>query len=120
MGLSPSHAYLLHFILDQPGETPKNLAGKMDLKLSTVTRFVDALSVKGLVERRKENQDKRECSIYPTKAGKKLKVELERTSNILRKKIRKILGDNSVSEAVFLLKKFSCKIKIEKEEESNA
>ncbi len=120
IGLSPSHAYLLQFILDQPGETLKNLAEKMDLKLSTVTRFVDALSAKGLVERRKENKDKRECSVYPTREGKKLKADLDRTSNMLRKKIRKILGNNSVSDAVSLLKKFSRKIKIEKEGENNA
>ncbi|MCK4865801.1 MAG: MarR family transcriptional regulator [Gammaproteobacteria bacterium] len=120
IGLSPSHAYLLQFILDQPGNTPKNLAEKMDLKLSTVTRFVDALSAKGLVKRRKENKDKRECSIYPTKEGKKLKADLNRTSNMLHKKIRKILGDNGVSDALSLFKEFSSRIKIEKEGENNA
>lgn len=113
IGLSPSHAYLLQFILDQPGETLKNLAEKMDLKLSTVTRFVDALSAKGLAERRKENKDKRECSVYPTKEGKKLKSELAQITKTLRKKIRKILGDNGVSDAVSLLKKFSRKMKVE-------
>ncbi len=120
VGLSPSHAYLLQFILDQPGGTPKSLAEKMDLKLSTVTRFVDALSAKRLVERRKENKDKRECSIYPTKAGKQLKGDLEKISNTLHKKIREILGGNGVSDAVSLLKKFSRGIKIEKERGSDA
>lgn len=115
LGLSPSHAYFLQFILDQPGETLKSLAGKMDLKLSTVTRFVDALSAKGLIERRKENKDKRECSVYPTKEGKKLKSELERISSMLHKKIRKILGAKEVSDAVFLFEQFSRKIKIENE-----
>ncbi len=113
MGLSPSHAYLLQFILDRPGETPKNLAAKMDLSLSTVTRFVDVLSAKGLVERKKENKDKRECNIYPTSKGKKLKADLERTSDMLHKKIRRILGNNGVSDAVASLKKFSLKMKIE-------
>ncbi|NOZ53925.1 MAG: winged helix-turn-helix transcriptional regulator [Gammaproteobacteria bacterium] len=120
IGLSPSHAYLLQFILNQPGETLQNLAEKMDLKLSTVTRFVDVLSAKGLVERRKENKDKRECSVYPTIEGKELKTDLDRTSKILRKEIRKILGDKSVSDTVSLLKKFSIQIKIEKERGNNA
>ena len=115
IGLSPSHAYLLQIILDQPGTTPKKLAEKMDLKLSTVTRFVDSLSVKGLAERRKESSDKRECSVYPTKLAINLKGDLECISKILHKKIRGILGDINVSEAISLLIKFSADLNNEKE-----
>lgn len=110
-GLSPSHAYLLQFILHKPGETPKNLADKMDLKLSTVSRFLDALSAKGLVERRKDSSDKRECCIYPTTAGEKLKTRLTHISNRLHKKIRQLLGDKSVNDSVSLLKEFSLMLK---------
>ena len=113
-GLSPSHAYLLQFILDQPGATPKKLAEKMDLKLSTVSRFVDSLTAKGLVERKKENRDKRECSVYPTKPGINLKDELESISNNLHRKIRKILGETNVTEAVSLLGKLSADLNNEK------
>jgi len=115
IGLSPSHAYLLQFIIEQPGVTPKKLAEKMDLKLSTVTRFVDSLSVKGLVDRKKENRDKRECSVYPTKRAINLKGELERISKTLHKKIRKILGGTNVSDAISKIKKFSTEINNEKE-----
>ncbi len=114
-GLSPSHAYLLQFILEQPGATPKKLAEKMDLKLSTVSRFVDSLAAKGLVERKKENRDKRECSVYPTKPGINLKDELESISNNLHRKIRKILGETNVTEAVSLLGKLSADLNNEKE-----
>ncbi len=113
-GLSPSHAYLLQFILDQPGATPKKLAEKMDLKLSTVSRFVDSLTAKGLVERKKENRDKRECSVYPTKPGINLKDELESISNNLHRKIREILGETNVTEAVSLLGKLSADLNNEK------
>ncbi len=113
-GLSPSHAYLLQFILEQPGATPKKLAEKMDLKLSTVSRFVDSLTAKGLVERKKENRDKRECSVYPTKPGINLKDELESISNNLHRKIRKILGETNVTEAVSLLGKLSADLNNEK------
>ena len=113
-GLSPSHAYLLQFILEQPGATPKKLAEKMDLKLSTVSRFVDSLAAKGLVERKKENRDKRECSVYPTKPGINLKDELESISNNLHRKIREILGETNVTEAVSLLGKLSADLNNEK------
>ena len=115
IGLSPSHAYLLLFIMEQPGATPKMLAEKMDLKLSTVTRFIDSLSLKGLVERKKENKDKRECSVYPTNVAIELKGELEQITNTLHKKIRKILGGANVSEAVSLLKNFTTDLDNEKQ-----
>ncbi len=110
LGLSPSHAYAIQFILEQPGITPKNLAEKMGLNLSTVTRFVDSLMSKKLVERRKENKDKRECSIYPTSSGKKLHADLQLISKTLHKKIRELLGAEDVNSAIALIKDFSNKI----------
>lgn len=115
IGLSPSHAYMLLFILEQPGDTPKNLAEKMDLKISTVTRFIDSLTVKGLVERRKENKDKRECSVYPTTSGENLKIELKLITKKLHQKIRRILGDSNVSKTIEVLKIFNTKISNENE-----
>lgn len=110
LGLSPSHAYAIQFILEQPGITPKKLAEKMRLNLSTVTRFVDSLTSKKLVERRKENKDKRECSIYPTNTGKKLQADLQLISKTLHKKIRELLGAEDVNNAITLIKDFSNKI----------
>lgn len=115
VGLSPSHAYMLLLILEQPGETPKKLSEKMELKISTVTRFIDSLTIKGLVERRKENKDKRECSVYPTKSGENLKVELKLISKKLYKKVRRILGNINVSDTIEVLKKFNAEINNENE-----
>jgi len=115
LNLSPSQAYLLQFILDKPGETPKVLAEKMGLKLSTITRLVDGLSTKGLVERKKENKDKRECNIYPTKSGKNLERALNKTSKVMHKKIRKLLGEKDVESIVELIIGFNNKIETERE-----
>lgn len=115
VGLSPSHAYMLQFILEQPGETPKKLAERMNLKISTVTRFIDSLTAKGLVERRKENRDKRECNVYPTKSGESFKIELKKISKKLHKKVRRILGDINVSDTIEMLKKFNAEINNENE-----
>jgi len=115
VGLSPSHAYMLQLILEQPGETPKKLAERMNLKISTVTRFIDSLTAKGLVERRKENRDKRECNVYPTKSGESFKIELKKISKKLHKKVRRILGDINVSDTIEMLKKFNAEINNENE-----
>jgi len=101
-------------ILENPGDTPKKLSEKMDLKLSTVSRLIDGLFVKGLIIRKKINKDKRECSVYPTELGVSLKNDLVKITKKLHKKIRKILGNTDVSDAVLLLKKFSKGIKTEK------
>ena len=114
ISLSPSHAYLMMLILENPGDTPKKLSEKMDLKLSTVSRLIDGLFVKGLIIRKKINKDKRECSVYPTELGVSLKNDLVKITKKLHKKIRKILGNTDVSDAVLLLKKFSKGIKTEK------
>jgi len=114
INLSPSHAYLMMLILENPGDTPKKLSEKMDLKLSTVSRLIDGLFVKGFIIRKKINKDKRECSVYPTELGVSLKNDLVKITKKLHKKIRKILGNTDVSDAVLLLKKFSKNIKTEK------
>jgi len=89
IGLSPSHAYLMMLVLEKPGDTPKKLSEKMDLKLSTISRLIDGLSVKGFLLRKKANLDKRECCVYPTERGVSLKNDIEEITNTLHKKIRK-------------------------------
>lgn len=101
-------------ILENPGDTPKKLSEKMDLKLSTVSRLIDGLFVKGLIVRKKTNKDKRECSVYPTELGVSLKNDLVKITKRLHKKIRELFGNTDVSNAVLLLKKFSERIKDEK------
>lgn len=51
VGLSPSHGYLLSAIAAVPGRSQKELCQTMALEASTITRFVDALCMKGLVSR---------------------------------------------------------------------
>ncbi len=114
VNLSPSHAYLMMLVLEKPGDTPKKLSEKMDLKLSTISRLVDGLFVKGLIIRKKINKDKRECCVYPTQPGINMQNKLNKITTELHSKIRKILGNTDVSDAIVLLKKFSEEIKTEK------
>lgn len=52
LGLSPSHGYLLFAIAENPKASQKDLGELMELDASTITRFVDALAAKGLVEKK--------------------------------------------------------------------
>lgn len=51
LGLSPSHGYLLFAIAETPDTTQKALSKVMELDASTITRFVDTLVHKGLIEK---------------------------------------------------------------------
>ena len=51
-GLSPSHAYVLRVVLDQPGISMKLLSEELELAPSTVTRFVDSLVTKKTIKTR--------------------------------------------------------------------
>lgn len=106
-GLSPSLAYSLQYILANPGITPNELSIRMDLEFSTVTRFIDSLVVKGLVNRRKESKDKREINIYATDNGKSLELVFDSISSNLHKNIRETLGTDQVADAISMIKHMS-------------
>ena len=65
-GLSPSHAFVLMTAASSPGIGPGDLAGRLSLAPSTVTRFVDALVAKGLLTRTAEG---RAARLAATPAG---------------------------------------------------
>jgi len=73
-GLTPSHAYLMLTLLDEPGLSQNELSQKMNLKASTMTRFIDKLMLKRLVERIQEG---RSVFIFPTEKGKELRILIE-------------------------------------------
>lgn len=65
-GLSPSHAFVLMLAAEEPGIGPGELAQRLALAPSTVTRFVDALVAKGLLTRTTEG---RAARLAATPAG---------------------------------------------------
>ncbi len=65
-GLTSSYALLLMSVNEKPGIQPKEISGEMQLTPSTVTRLIEKLEMKGLVERRNSGR----CTlVYPTQKG---------------------------------------------------
>jgi len=91
-GLSPAHGYLLRVVLSNPGITQKDIADELSLDPSTVTRFIDALSARKMIQRRPSKNNARESTVFPTAQGKALQKELEQTGQDLYKSVRKTLG----------------------------
>lgn len=56
IGLSSSHALLLHLVNENPEIQPSRLAEILHLKPSTITRLVQKLERRGLVEKQSEGR----------------------------------------------------------------
>jgi DNA-binding MarR family transcriptional regulator len=73
-GLTPAYGYLIRLVIGSPGITQKELSEKLSITPSTLTRFVDKLETKQLVERKVHGKT---VMVYPTEKG----VELGPTQN---------------------------------------
>ena len=68
-GLAPSYAFLLMTVNDEPGIQPKEISEHMQLTPSTVTRLIEKMEHKGLLERKSLGKFTR---VYPTEKSKAL------------------------------------------------
>ncbi len=91
-GLSPSHAFLLLLVLENPGIGPSDLAGRLNLAPSTVTRLADSLIRRGLIE--KSSQGKA-VSIRPTPLGESQAQAIAAAWKALHKAYCERLGEKA-------------------------
>lgn len=88
-GLSPSHAFVLMTAAANPGIGPGELAGRLALAPSTVTRFADALVAKGLLSRTAAGRSSR---LAATPAGLARLKGIENSWKRLHKSYLGVLG----------------------------
>lgn len=89
-GLSPSHAFLVMLVNESPGITQKELAGHLHLAPSTVTRFVDTLVHRGILERQTDGKAAR---VYPTEQAGVLADSIAAAWKTLFHRYSEILGE---------------------------
>lgn len=80
VGLSPSHGYLLRAIAESPEASQKDLGELMELDASTITRFMDALEAKGLIEKTSRGKG---ASFGVTREGRKVNRAVTKTMDEL-------------------------------------
>jgi DNA-binding MarR family transcriptional regulator len=80
-GITVSGCYLLQILHDSGPLSMQELASKLFLKISTVTRLVDGLSKKKWVRRRRDTADKRVVRVELTDAG--LRIHQKVTEDLL-------------------------------------
>jgi len=97
VGLSPSHAYLLMLVVDDPGIQPGKLCEQLQLSPSTITRLLEKLEKQKLLVRTFEG---RLANVYPTPKGKLLKPELDKALKNFYSAYSTILGKEESSSLV--------------------
>lgn len=104
VGLSPSHAYLLMTVIQEPGVQPGTLAGELQLKPSTITRLIEKLEDKKLVVRITEGKT---TAVYATTKGKELVPQLNNCLTNFSEGYFKVLGEEEGRKLVESMNKLS-------------
>jgi DNA-binding MarR family transcriptional regulator len=104
--LSPSHAYLLIAVLEEPGIQPTALAEHLQLQPSTITRLIEKLEEKKLVIRTTEGKI---TNVYPTPKAKDLQPKMMACMEEFATRYAQILGKEESSKLVQTMARFADK-----------
>ncbi|WP_051178186.1 MarR family winged helix-turn-helix transcriptional regulator [Nocardia concava] len=70
MDLTPAQAGLLRLLIAQPGRSQRELADELGMPPSRFVQFADQLEGRGLIERKRNPEDRRQHALYLTGAGR--------------------------------------------------
>lgn len=88
-GMTPMYGYLIRLVNGNPGISQKELSEKLYITASTITRFIDKLEGRQLVERKVQGKT---VLVYPTDKGKELEGTIRQASRNLHARYTEILG----------------------------
>jgi len=107
VNLSPSIAYLLMLVIEEPGCQPTYIGHHLHLKPSTVTRFVEKLEERKLIVRTTEGKL---TNIYPTPKGKEMYPELKKCLQDFMSRYDKLIEKNEATKLLDTMRKVADKI----------
>jgi len=97
VNLSPSHAYLLMMVIENPGMQPGSIGEQLQLTPSTITRLIQKLEESKLVVRISEGKA---TNVYPTPKGKELMPKLKVCRDDFHSRYVAILGNDESAKLV--------------------
>lgn len=104
IGLSPTYAFLMMVVKENPGISPTDISKELNVTPSTTTRFIDKLVMKGLVERKSTGKF---SSIYLTEKGEEIQGDINRAWESLYHRYSKILGYEEAQEMTKRINNFA-------------
>ncbi|MCG7856043.1 MarR family winged helix-turn-helix transcriptional regulator [Flavihumibacter sp.] len=105
--LSPSHAYLLLMVLEDPGMQPGALADELQLSPSTITRLIEKLEEKKLVIRTTEGKL---TNVYPTPRGKELLPQMKQCLAEFNERFGSVLGKEESTKLIHNINRITDKL----------
>jgi DNA-binding MarR family transcriptional regulator len=106
-GISPSHAYLLMIVLEDPGVQPGALSMELHLTPSTITRLIEKLEEKKLVVR---NPVGKTTAVYPTAKSKEMRPLLQECVDDFYKSCIALVGKDECARFLNSMNKISDKL----------
>lgn len=94
-GLSSSYAFLLMTVNDKPGIQPKEISEQMQLTPSTITRLIEKMEQKKLLERKSTG---RITEVYPTEKSKEMDKKIKEAWINLYHRYSEIIGEAEAKE----------------------
>lgn len=91
-GLSPSYAYIVSIVNQRNGLNQKEIGELLFLKPSTITRFLEKLEYRGLVE--KKISGKRTL-VYSTEKGQAIQEDIDVAWNNLHDRYSDLIGEEA-------------------------
>jgi len=107
--LSPSHAYLLMLVAEEPGIQPTSLSEHLQLQPSTITRLLEKLESKKLLVRTYEGKL---TNVYSTPKGKDLLPKLKECLNEFYSRYSEILGKEESARLVQNMGRIADKLEV--------
>lgn len=98
---SSSYAFLLMTVNENPGIHPKEISDHMQLSASTITRLIEKMELKGLLERKHSG---RITEVYPTEKSKILDQKIKDAWSKLHDRFTDNLGEKdseSLRKSIF-------------------
>lgn len=105
LGLTPPHVGLLRSIAVAPGRSQQLLADEFGMLASRMVMYVDDLEQRGLVERRRDDHDRRVHLLHLTATGEELMRELAAVGAQAERRLLRSLSTEERKQLALLLRR---------------
>jgi MarR family transcriptional regulator for hemolysin len=90
---------VLHHAFEAPDLSQSHLAARLDIEAPTLVRHLDRLEADGLLERRRDGNDRRVTRVRLTAAGRSAETRLREIAASVNTELRALLGaDHEIVE----------------------
>jgi len=93
-GASLATWLVLHHAVEEPDLSQSHLASRLVIEAPTLVRHLDRLEADGLLERRRDERDRRVVRVRVTVEGREAETRLRAIADVMNAELRAVLGDD--------------------------